>query len=156
MPRCRLAICEKKEYEVRLELTEHLSESIKKERNLAYGQLKHLTNLLTEALTTSEGVGDLILSQSGEYVGITFESEVQSRKIYYQLKHVLTADRDFNEETSGFHFSEDMLYKRHAMVGMEKALQNDAEDDMEEEVRTEEDKRLLLRSMDKFIIKEDD
>ena len=58
---CRLPICEKKFYQVDLELTEQLSESIKKEPSDAFAQMKHLSNLLTEALTTSEGIGELIM-----------------------------------------------------------------------------------------------
>ena len=49
-----------------------------------------------------------------------------------------------------------MLLKRHAMVGMQKVLENNDSDDELEEERNADDKDFLLRSMDKFIIKEDD
>ena len=156
LPRCRIALCEKKYYEVDLELTDHLRETIRKEPNQAYTQLMHLSNLLTEALTTSEGIGELVLTQSGEYIGIEFESEVQSKKIYYQLRHVLTDEDDFTTPGQAFHFSEEMLEKRHQMVGMEKALDNEDVDDEREVNRSKDDKKLLLRSMDRFIIKDDD
>ena len=116
-------------------------------------QLKHLSNLLTEALTTSEGIGELVICQSGKYVGIEFEDETQSEKIYYQLKHVLSDDETPSNQ---FKFNEDMLLKRHAMVGMQKVLENNDSDDELEEERNADDKDFLLRSMDKFIIKEDD
>ena len=45
--------------------------------------LKWLSNLVKGALPSTEGFGEIIITESGKYVGIEFDDKTTSRKVHH-------------------------------------------------------------------------
>ena len=72
-------------YQIDLELSEQYNNELRQDSD----KVHNMFNLLTEALTTTNGINKLVVCTSGHYIGLEFDDKVQSNKTYHQLKHVL-------------------------------------------------------------------